>query len=170
MGGEKESTTTARTKPSPSPSRTGQLNRKKKIISRLSEIKYGATSLHLSLTKKDRERSFHCRRKQLKHSLPLLLLGVIVETVENRAKIHYVCIKVIKVVRDEEKKLTAQANHLNDILSNNVQYFLSEINLFLCFLFICYTKSKKIAKLMAWRPNLLIRPPQYYCNFGGLGW
>ena len=98
MGGEEESTTTARTKPSPSPSRTRQLNRKKKIISRLSKIKYGATSLHFSLTKKDRERSFHCRRKKL-----LLLLGVIVETVENTAKTHNVCIKLIKVVRDEEK-------------------------------------------------------------------
>ena len=98
MGGEEESTTTARTKPSPSPSRTRQLNRKKKIISRLSKIKYGATSLHFSLTKKDRERSFHCRRKEL-----LLLLGVIVETVENTAKTHNVCIKLIKVVRDEEK-------------------------------------------------------------------
>ena len=98
MGGEEESTTTARTKPSPSPSRTRQLNRKKKIISRLSKIKYGATSLHFSLTKKDRERSFHCRCKKL-----LLLLGVIVETVENTAKTHNVCIKLIKVVRDEEK-------------------------------------------------------------------
>ena len=103
MGGEEESITTAPTKPSPSPSRTRQLNRKKKIISRLSKIKYGATSLHFSLTKKDRERSFHCRRKELKHSLPLLLLGVIVETVENTAKTHNVCIKLIKVVRDEEK-------------------------------------------------------------------
>ena len=54
--------------------------------------------MHFSLTKKDRERSFHCRRKEL-----LLLLGVIVETVENTAKTHNVSIKLIKVVRDEEK-------------------------------------------------------------------
>ena len=114
-------------------------------MSRLSEIKYRATSLHFtrSLTKKDRERSFHCRGKELKHSLPLLLLGVIVETVENTAKTHNVCITLIKVVGDKEKKLTAQANHLTDILSNNVHHFLIEINLFLCVLFICYTKSKK---------------------------
>ena len=92
--------------------------------------------------------------------LSLLLSGVMVETVENNSKYSYhVCIKLIKGVW---KKITSRAKHLSDIFSKNMHHFLIEINWFLL-LFICYTRSKKkqkMEKLMARRPNMLIRPSQ----------
>ena len=91
--------------------------------------------------------------------LSLLLSGVMVETVKNSSKnLYHVCIKLIKVVR----KKISRAKHLRDIFSKNMHHFLIEINWFL-FLFICYTRSKrkqKMEKLVARRPNMLIKPSQ----------
>ena len=68
----------------------------------------------------------------------------------------------LNLLRLSEKKITSRAKHLSDIFSKNMHHFLIEINWFL-FLFICYTISKKkqkMEKLMARRPDMLIRPSQ----------